>query len=134
MPGLTRDIPAGGQILREDLVERIAGVLFLGLEDDRLAVGREISLPGADEIGRDLSDVGQVTGFLLLPILGRLPAKARETRRCKTMFNSQLFSRDSKSTRRRGNAARQLGRSHHVGRFPSPSRLFLAVLACGLLA
>src|SRR5262249_50527279 len=58
--GADADRPAGLQVRREDLVERVAAVLLLGLEDDRLAVRGEVALAGADEVLRDLADVLEV--------------------------------------------------------------------------
>src|SRR5262249_34777750 len=55
------------QVRREDLVERVAGPLLLGLEDDRVAVGREVALAGADEVVGQLADVRQAGRLGLLP-------------------------------------------------------------------
>src|SRR5262249_36674105 len=65
---------AGVEIHDEDLVERVAGPLLLGLEDDPLAVGREVALAGANEILRHLSDVGEVGRLGLFPV-GRVGAE-----------------------------------------------------------
>src|SRR5215210_6345820 len=51
----------GRQVLDEDLVERVAGVLLLGLVDDLRPVRREVPLAGPDEVGRQLLDVGQMS-------------------------------------------------------------------------
>jgi len=45
------------QVGREYLVEWVAGVLLLGLENDGLAVGREVAFAGADVVRGDLPDV-----------------------------------------------------------------------------
>src|SRR5207245_2154746 len=44
------DGPARRQVLYEDLIERVAGALLLGLEDDLRPVRREVALAGADVI------------------------------------------------------------------------------------
>src|SRR5262249_23234479 len=61
---------AGLQVHGEDLVERVAALLLLGLEDDGLAVGREVALAGADEILGELLDIGEVGGLGVLPVVG----------------------------------------------------------------
>src|SRR5207237_554597 len=53
-----------------NLVEGVAAVLLLGLEDDLFAVGGEIALAGADEIARHLADVGEVGRLGLSPVGG----------------------------------------------------------------
>src|SRR5262249_43826237 len=62
---------AGLQILDKDLVERVARLLLLGLEDDFRPVRRKVAFLGADEAEGHLFDVLQVNGFCLFPIRGR---------------------------------------------------------------
>src|SRR5205807_7526142 len=71
-------ITAAWQVHDEDLVKGIAGTLLLGLEDDLLAVGREVPLTGPDEIKGDLTNVREVRCLLLLP-LGRSLKPDKET-------------------------------------------------------
>ena len=59
-----------GQVLDEDLVEGVAGVLLLGLEDGPLAVGREVPFAGANEVARHLRNVLKVCRLGHLPIVG----------------------------------------------------------------
>ena len=59
------------QVQDEDLVEGVAGVLFLGLEDDLPLVGRKIALAGPDEISSQLPGIFQMDRFFLLPIRRR---------------------------------------------------------------
>jgi hypothetical protein len=57
------------QVHDEDLVERVAGALLLGLEDDLLAVGRKVPLAGAHVVEGNLLDVLQVRGLGRLPVV-----------------------------------------------------------------
>src|SRR5205814_1402148 len=59
------------EVLDEDLVERVAGALLLGLVDDPPAVGGEVPLAGAGEVEGDLADVLEVCRLGGLPVLGR---------------------------------------------------------------
>src|SRR5262245_38429530 len=72
LSGADADGFAGGQVLREDLVERVAAILLLGLEDDRPAVRRKVALPGPDKIERDLPYVRGGFGLLRRPVGGGL--------------------------------------------------------------
>src|SRR5579875_731550 len=56
------------QIHNENLIKGIAAIFFLGLEDNAVAVGREIALAGADEIRSDLANIFQMDGLGFLPI------------------------------------------------------------------
>src|SRR6266545_1586708 len=52
----------------EDLIERIAAVLLLSLENDLLGIGREVALAGANKVEGELSNVLEVCAFLSLPV------------------------------------------------------------------
>src|SRR5262249_10177566 len=56
------------QVQDEYLIKRIARVLFFRLEDDLLAVRREVAFAGAREILGDLMNVLQVRCFGALPV------------------------------------------------------------------
>ena len=92
MPGLTRRRSAGLQVHDEHLVKGIAAVLFLGLEDDRLAVGRKIAFAGADESRGDLPDILEVGGFGLFPgsRVGRDGVKGQESKHGSSFRNEAL--------------------------------------------
>ena len=70
--------PGGGQIHREYLIKRVPGILFLGLKDDRPAVGRKITLAGPSEIEGELANVFQMNGLILLPGSGGGNGQARD--------------------------------------------------------
>src|SRR5262249_31754604 len=61
--GADAAVGAAVEVHDEDLVERVAGVLLLGLEDDLLHVRREVALAGPDEILGELADVVQILRF-----------------------------------------------------------------------
>src|SRR5438105_8430830 len=85
------------QLHDEDLVKRIAGALLFRLENDLRAVGREITLAGADEVVRHLANVPEVDGFELLPV-SRLGGKSKA---CQDGQHSHLLDCKSLDARRR---------------------------------
>src|SRR5262249_50088842 len=59
--------PASLKVHHEDLIKRIARILFLGLKTNLLTVGREISFAGASKFLGDLANVPQMRRFGLFP-------------------------------------------------------------------